>query len=108
MKDKYIALLSMVIGWNILSYWTGIPWIGYIALAIGFTGIISETFTSLLINIIHTIFRVVFQVVQKIFLTLMYFLVITPIALIKRKNQKKLDSWYTPEKKKLQQFEKMW
>lgn len=108
MKDKYIALLSMVIGWNILSYWTGIHWIGYVALTIGFIGIISENFTNRLINITHGIFRIVFQFVQKIFLSILYFIVITPIALIKRKNQKTQDTWFTPEKKELQQFEKLW
>lgn len=108
MKENYIALLSMVIGWNILSYWTGIHWIGYAALAIGFIGIISENFTNRFIKITHGIFRVIFQILQKIYLTMLYFFVITPIALFKRKKQKSQSPWFSPEKKDLQQFEKLW
>lgn len=108
MKENYISLLSLVIGWNILSYWTGIHWIGYTALIIGFIGIVSETFTNRLIAIIHNIFKWIFHLLQKIILTMIYFLIVTPIALVKRKDKKNNSTWIIPVEKSTHQFEKMW
>lgn len=99
----------MVIGWNILSYWTGIHWIGYVALLVGFLGIASEKFAEKLIYYVHALLTHVFTFLQKILLGIIYYLVFTPIALLKR-NEKKSENphWISPVTKDGTQLEKMW
>ncbi len=99
----------MVIGWNILSYWTGIHWIGYVALLIGFLGIASEKFAEKLISYVHTALRFVFSFLQKILLGIVYYLVFFPIALLKREEKKsENNNWITPVSKDSSQLEKLW
>lgn len=108
MKNTYLPLLSMVIGWNILSYWTGIHWIGYVALGLGFLGIASEKFAQKPVQYIHTALVFVFSFLQKILLSIVYFLVFTPIALIKKKENKVKENWISPTTKDNSQLEKLW
>lgn len=110
MKSTYISLLSMVIGWNILSYWTGIHWIGYIALGIAFIGIISEKFAEKFVAGIHTIFKKIFYFIQTISLTMIYYLLITPISILKKssKNKEQIQIWKTINSDKKNSLEKMW
>lgn len=98
----------MVIGWNILSYWTGIFWIGYFALTIGFLGIVSEKFAHKTIQIIHGVFKFLFNIIQKVMLTIVYFLVFSPIALIKKKSKPSDIHWIIPESTSGSDLKKMW
>lgn len=98
----------MVIGWNILSYWTGIFWIGYFALVIGFLGIVSEKFAIKTVQIIHGVFKFIFNIVQKLLLTFVYFLVLSPIALLKKKSTSSDNHWITPGPTVGSDLKKLW
>lgn len=98
----------MVIGWNILSYWTEIFWIGYIALAIGFLGIVSEKFAHKTMQIVHGVFKFLFNILQKILLSIIYFLVFSPIALIKKKKISPENYWIIPNKTTGDDLKKLW
>lgn len=104
----YKPLLSLVIGWNILAYWTGIHWIGYIALLAGFAGIVSETFAEKLMLYIHSILLFIFSLLQKVFITFIYFLIITPISILKRRGKRPIQKWFHPTQKDSSQLEKLW
>lgn len=108
MKNTYAALLSMIIGWNILSYWTGIHWIGYVALTLGFMGIASEKFAEKLVDYIHTGLVFLFGILQKILLSFVYFLVFTPIAMLKSRTKEDNKIWFIPEQKDVSQLKKLW
>ena len=98
----------MVIGWNILSYWTGIFWIGYFALTIGFLGIASEKFAQKTMQIVHSVFKFIFNIVQKIMLTIVYLLVFSPIAIIKKKKISSENHWITPNATTGADLKKLW
>lgn len=99
----------MVIGWNILSYWTGIHWIGIAALIIGFAGIISEKFAQKVVNLIHQTFSYIFDFIQKVILTIIFIFVITPIAFLRRREKiSKKSSWIKMASKSPEQLRKMW
>lgn len=108
MKNTYLSLLSMVIGWNILSYWTGIHWIGYAALGLGFIGIASEKTAQTLVHYIHTALTFIFSFLQKTLLSIIYFLVFTPVAIVRRKENKLKENWISPTAKDNSQLEKLW
>lgn len=108
MKNTYLSLLSMVIGWNILSYWTGIHWIGYTALGLGFLGIASEKFAQKLVHYIHTVLIFIFSFLQKILLSIVYFLIFTPIAFLRKKENAQKENWIFPASKDSTQLEKLW
>jgi len=107
-QSTYKSLLSLVIGWNILAYWTGFHWIGYIALIVGFIGIASEAFAQELISIIHVILVYIFSTIQKVLITFIYFLIITPISILKRRVKQTNSNWIPPSQKDSSQLEKLW
>ena len=107
-NHPYLPLLSMVIGWNLLSYLTGMFWIGYLALAIGFAGIVSEKIAVKTIQIIHGVFKFIFNIVQKVMLSIVYFLVFSPIALLKKKNLTSENHWIIPKSTLGSDLKKPW
>ncbi len=108
MNDTYKSLLSMVIGLSVLSYLIHVHWIAYTILTIAFLGIISEKFALGFIKTIHKIASFIFSLIQKILLIIVYYLIITPISLIKRRGETANTVWITPDSKDADQLKNMW
>ncbi|MCO5247467.1 MAG: hypothetical protein M9887_00740 [Chitinophagales bacterium] len=108
MKDTYKSLLSMLVGWCLLSFITKIEWISYIAVALAFGGLISERFAEKFMKIVHKIIHLVFNSIQKILLAIVYYLVITPIALMKKNETKEGNFWHIHKNTTSEQLKKLW
>lgn len=108
MKSMYVSLLSIVIGWSVLAFVTDINWIAYIALAIGFIGIISEKFAQKFTQFTHSIFQFIFNWIQRLLLTFIYIFVFTPISILKKDDKKSGSFWLSPEKQNKSQLKNLW
>ncbi|MCO5233565.1 MAG: hypothetical protein LC105_08205 [Chitinophagales bacterium] len=106
-ENVYLPLLSLVIGWSLLAFITGLEWISYIALFIGMIGILSEKLAKKIMGYIHLLIQFIFQTFQKILLTLIYYLVFFPISLLNKKKNE-LNTWIEVHPKENKQLEKLW
>jgi hypothetical protein len=91
-QQIYQPIVGMVIGFSILSYLLQQPIIAYIVLATAFISLVSERVGGLLVRTVHAIISFVFGWLLKAILATIYFLLLTPIALF-RKKQPKEDGW---------------
>ena len=109
MKDNiYKSILSMLVGWSLLSFITQIDWIAYIAVAIAFLAIAYEKFAIRLVDVLHSVFILIFTFIQKALLTIIFYLIVSPISLLKRDKEQKKEIWHSPEKTNIQQLKKLW
>ncbi|MCO5231986.1 MAG: hypothetical protein M9958_12620 [Chitinophagales bacterium] len=107
MKNTYALLLSLVIGWSTLGFISGHIWIAYLAVAVGFIGIISESFAKKFLFYIHLILQFVFQILQKAILTILYYTVFTFVAFV-NKNKNHHNNWLDVKEKGNKQLERLW
>jgi|GEM_PF-5753823 len=91
-RQTYQQILGMVIGLSVLSYISRQPYISYFALSIGFLSIASERFARAWVHYTHKILVAVFGFILKLILGVIYYVIITPIGIIKRK-EKKHEGW---------------
>lgn len=108
MNEVYKKLLSMTIGLNILSYWTGKHWIGYTIIVIAILGLFSEKLLVHFFKAIDSILSFVFNNLQKLLLAIIFYTVITPISILKRRAETKNNHWVKSSNKDNQQLKKMW
>jgi len=91
-QQVYQAVLGMVIGLSILSYLVQLPLIAYIALTLAFLTLVSETLGRYLVGTMHAVISYIFGWALKAILVIVYLLLLTPIALLRRR-ARKAEGW---------------
>jgi len=84
-QQTYQAVLGMVIGLSVLSHLLKQPFIAYMALTLAFLSLMKESFGEILVGTLHTLMSFIFGGVLKAVLIFVYLLLLTPIAIIRKK-----------------------
>ena len=108
MEHSYKSLLSLVLGTIVLAWISGYDQILIAGLFIGFIGLISPKTGEKIMYFIHQILTIIFSILQKVLLTILYFFLFTPLAFLKRRSRKESPKWIYPASKNISQIEKMW
>lgn len=83
-KSPYIAALTVVLFLLILFFLFGKQWLLYASFAIGFLSLLSEKIASIIDVIWGRVMRIVGTINAYLILTLVFFLVLFPIAILYR------------------------
>lgn len=83
-QTSYEALLAMVVGSLILFFVLDKPWLAYLALGLGLTGLIVRPFSELADWIWHKLTRALGFVSTHILLTVVFYGILAPISFFYR------------------------
>lgn len=109
LKEIYTGNIAVVIVILLFHYWTKIPSLFWIAVGILVLTLSSEKVARLFAVAVQAIFKFVGNINAKIILTIFYFLILTPIATLKRilsRNGNANSNWI--EMKNEYNFKDMW
>ena len=88
-KSVYIEILSLTNGLVILFLITGKTWLLYISVALAVTALLIPAFAVLLGSSLKKVIQALGMVTNTILLTIVYFLLLTPLAILYRIANKK-------------------
>ncbi len=116
--NNYKSSLTIVVGFVLLSTYFNNKILFSIGISIGILGLISEKINDIIILVWNKLSEILGKIMPNVLLTAVYYLFLTPIALINRMNSKKnmlqlknnSSSVYIHQKKEFsnESLEKIW